>query len=68
MNIVTKFNVGDRVYFMKDNKVDSDLIDGVNIFIGSNKIPKIIYCLQNINGNPEQHLLFGTKEELLKSL
>lgn len=35
MNIQTKFNVGDHVFFMKHNSIQQDRISGINIFSNS---------------------------------
>lgn len=78
MEIKTKFNIGDEVFFMLDNKVTKDIVE--NIEIGINmllKTQKEVYFLKT---NKELHpfigkiacisgdKLFLTKEELLASL
>jgi|JI10StandDraft_1071094.scaffolds.fasta_scaffold742979_3 hypothetical protein len=71
MELKTKFNVNDIVWFMEKNKPVEEKIWNIEISIGNN--PRIKYIFFN-NRNNESHRVmmekevFSTKEELLKSL
>jgi hypothetical protein len=73
MTIETRYNIGDRVWFMHDNKVESEIIIKINAVIekdmnctGVHK--SIAYSLFNYSGYYTENKLFPTKEELIKSL
>ena len=69
MEIKTKYNVGDKVYFLSNNAVVCLPIDTIRIEIDKNN-NIIKYRISN-NGTCEwrqEDKLFTTKEELLKSL
>ena len=53
MKIETKFNIGDRVFFIENDKVSSDIILKIEF---TNRRIRII------------HVLFSSKEELIESL
>ena len=65
MTINTKYNIGDTVWFMHDNKCVSKKVENIKIDVD------IMYIQYVFNENgvwlSEKHL-FSTKEELLKSL
>lgn len=75
MEIKTKYNIGDEVWYISNNKVNSLKITRINVL--TSLIPKTIgygcelnQCVDYCEGNivlPE-YKLFPTKEELLKSL
>lgn len=69
MDIKTKYDLGQSVFFMEDNRVKEDIIDSIHIdvkYLGSKRVGKFYY---RIGGNPYlEQKLFPTKEELLKSL
>lgn len=72
MNIETKFNVKDKVWFMEDNKPVVETIWNIEISLGDNS-PKVKYIFfhKKSNDNHRYFLeeeIFATKEELLKSL
>lgn len=63
---MNKFNIGDRVYFIYDNKIQNKPIERILLEVNN----KIDYAFV-INGNyirVEELMIFSTKEELLKSL
>lgn len=66
MEVETKFNIGDNVYFITDNKVQKMDITGISISVNGNE-PKIEYTL-HFDTNINENLVFASKEELLKSL
>ena len=68
MEIKTKFNPGQRVYLLYDNKVEQDLIITLNVTLGSKHLtPVICYYLENCGMRREKDL-FATKQELIDSL
>lgn len=72
MTIETKYNIGDKVWFMYDNSVRSATVIKIDVLIEKNKnrtsIHKTIsYGLFDYFKYPEDKL-FPTKKELLKSL
>lgn len=69
MTIETKFNVGDEVYFLQNNRVKKGKIQHIILpVIESNAMPQIKYTLLAEPLYEFEHLLFKTKEELLQSL
>ena len=68
MEIKTKFNINDEVWFIYDNKVIKRKIVRINIEIESEQrtIYRLNPCINNVL--LEEKNLFPTKEELLKSL
>lgn len=69
MQITTKFNITDYVYFLEDNKVNFSKIIEININIQSNKVISS-YCVDssNLDKFKNENQLFATKQELLDSL
>ena len=75
MTIETKFNVGDKVFFMKHNSVDFGTIIGIDITVkkgnifSSNPInlDETVYIISEIC-RIREHNLFRTKEELINTL
>lgn len=80
MEIKTKYNLGDKVYVMHDNKVVYFTIQRINIKIGdkisieyvsSEKFRQYLYLSKEsdyMSLYVEEEKVFSTKEELLKSL
>ena len=75
MTIETKYNIGDEVFYMKDNKVRTLKITQINMLV--QLIPKTIGYGCEINQVVDygdgrtvltEYECFSTKEELLKSL
>jgi hypothetical protein len=71
MTIETKYNIGDEVWFMNENKVYVSFIEDVRVKRNS-KNTKIEYMVESMQkkdfGLKKEQDLFPTKEELLKSL
>ena len=73
MKIVTKFDIGQEVWFMNHNKCESSTVKGMRInsvngnFLGYINHVSIDYNLEEVGIYPECNL-FPTKEELLNSL
>ena len=75
MDIKTKYDLGQRVFFMSDNRVCEGTIEYFNIEfsqeISGEKYMTISYCVKTIfftDFSVAENKLFLTKEELLKSL
>ena len=73
MEIKTKFNLRQKVYFMYENKVNSLQIDSIIVRVialgGSEDEIEISYQLNGPTTDRfDEKDLFATKEELLKSL
>ena len=74
MDIKTKYEIGQRVFFMCDNRVCEGTIESFNIEFGyweGSKYLKVSYCVRNKFSKDysiKEGNLFLTKEELLKSL
>ena len=72
MDIKTKYDLGQSVFFMKDNKVETSAIKQISIDVWYNKDKeirmRIHYYLFSADQFYEEDNLFLTKEELLKSL
>jgi len=66
MEVSSKFNIGDKVYFITDNKVQRSDITGVSISVNGSET-KIEYTL-HFDSTIDENLVFETKEELIKSL
>lgn len=62
-----KFNIGDTVYYMENNKVKSSIITNVS-YTSYVKDFKVSYILNYYNKICKESELFGSKEELLNSL
>jgi len=82
MKVETKFDIGDKVFYMKNNKVEENIITDIKIIVRLKRedgminydnikafIQSEIYYV-DMNGDLKFHpnWLFKTKEELLKSL
>lgn len=74
MTIETKYNIGDEVWFMCENKELQSYIDDIRVMCEKENTIKISYWVKPLNvrgkGNWLYHEqnLFPTKQELLKSL
>ncbi len=71
MKIETKYNIGDELFYMKDNKIHHSYVWAVKYeetMIGAGqRVTTIIYNI-NSSGDYKENELFLTKEELIKSL
>ena len=76
MNIETKFDVGDQVFLMHDNKVTHAKIMFILISVQSQRSDNLVIKYDLITPSPDyillkdlkESLLFKTKEDLLNSL
>ena len=71
MTIETKYNIGDEVWMMKENKPTTRIVSFVEIIAASTISKSFIRYGLKTEGVVErvvESLLFPTKEELLKSL
>jgi len=77
MKIETKYNVGDKLYFLKNNEVIIRQIEEISLVVNKNKTTKITcgyrqYPNDIMGSNPIKYVneidAFFTKDELLKSL
>lgn len=71
MELKTKFNVNDIVWFMEKNKPVEEKIWNIEIIIGKN--PRIKYIFFNTKNNESHRVMmedevFSTKKDLLNSL
>ena len=72
MTIKTKYNIGDEVWFMNENKACSDIITAIHIY-RTETMSNVTYGFgqsihSQIIATMSEQDLFSTKEELLKSL
>ena len=70
MRINTKFNIGDKVFYLADNKVQFREIYGIRVSISDRtgkRVRNVLYEFYNLPDRIEK-VLFNTKEELLNSL
>lgn len=68
MEVKTKYNIGDMVFFISNNRVMNLKVTGVGISVeDASGGPKIFYHLHYDSEMPENKL-FRTKKELLESL
>lgn len=71
MIINAKFNIGDKVWAMVDNRPEELIIYGININIRKSKDDytiHIFYCISETSNKYPEHSLFATKDELKNSL
>ena len=75
MDIKTKYNIGDSVFFMNDNRVWQGEIESFDIGFSQRssgeKYITISYCVKTMfftDFSVAEYKLFSTKEDLLKSL
>jgi hypothetical protein len=73
MTIETKYNIGDKVWFMHQNLAKSAIIVKIDIIVeismnDTNIYKNIWYSLFNYQSSYAEQTIFPTKEELLKSL
>ena len=72
MEIKTKFNLGQKVYLLWNNKVIYPQIESISVRVDAlgngEKDISIIYELVELDKRFDEEVLFATKEELLQSL
>lgn len=67
LSVKTKYNIGDKVWYIYDNRVQALDVTGVRISIESEDECKVEYILHYDGHQPEEKL-FRSKKELLESL
>ena len=67
MQIETKYNINDEVWFINNNKVKNLSIMAIMTFFEKNTLT-IEYGLNSYIGKFKESDLFATKEDLIKSL
>lgn len=71
MVIETKYDIGDELFYMKDNKIHHSYVWEIGYketMIGAGVRVKTIIYNMNTHGDYKEEQLFKTKEELIKSL
>lgn len=68
MNIETKYNTGQPVWLMSENKPWNPVIDSIEVTIFQSEKRSVYYSFQNSRVKANEELVFPSKEELLKSL
>lgn len=72
MEIKTKYNIGDHVYFMHNNAVNTGYIDRIKIKVynlcNSGLYTRIYYKVKDMNLTLGEEVCFETKEELIATL
>lgn len=68
MEVNTKFEIGDIVWFIDNNRAIYLEVTGITISLDFNADVEIVYSLHFEDKKLEESKLFKTKEELLKSL
>lgn len=72
MEIKTKYDLWQEVFFLHNNKVHSFQIDSISVRVialgGGEEEIEISYKLNGLTNSFDESDLFATKEELLKSL
>lgn len=70
MKIETKFNVGDIIFTLLDNKVNEIKVNSIEIYFYKNSSFSIIYLyyIKEMAFKINENSCFGTKQELLNSL
>lgn len=75
MEIKTNFNIGDKIYYMHNNRVNCDTVTNIDIFVKCNinnihrePIINVVYYVGGDHHRCEESEAFVSKEELIKSL
>lgn len=69
MEVKTKFNIGDTIYFMYDNKVCNSFVRSVSVWIGKESTDIKYYMDRDKDRIPiTEDESYATKEELIASL
>lgn len=67
MEVKTKFDIGDIVFLISNNKVSSQKVTGLAIDVEDGKV-EVSYSLTFSESKIDESKLFKTKEELINSL
>lgn len=75
MEVKTKLNIGDKIYFMRNGRIDTAKIEMVEIKVRE-RVTDIYYCWEEYDGLNERHewrhlsekVAFSTKEALVEHL
>lgn len=67
MEVKTKFDIGDIVFLISNNKVSSQKVTGLAIDVEDGKV-EVSYSLTFSESKVDESKLFKTKEELINSL
>ena len=67
-SVKTKYNIGDKVWYISDNKVQNPDITGVHILVEQTGDIKVGYTLHYESSWIEEERLFRSKKELLEAL
>ena len=68
VSVKTKYNIGDRVWFISNNQAMSMEITGVCATVMSPEIVEVKYTLHFDSSWIDEGMLFRSKEELIESL
>lgn len=69
MKIETKFNIGDTVWAMNDNKALSFTVSRIDVSVVGNKVGiSYMVSLYGLYLGREEQDIFATKKELIESL
>ena len=72
MKIVTKFDVGQEVWFLKKNKIVSDIVDHICMRVDKEGITTLHYHFKKRDGEKAtlrtEDYIFTTREELIEQL
>lgn len=71
MEAKTKYNIGDKVYYLSNNAIECEYIDFITIEVNINNIVRVVYRIKKSDNSYKwrtENKLFSTKEELLKTL
>jgi hypothetical protein len=72
MDIKTKFDIYQLVYFMEDNKINMGRISNIQANVYTGDVISITYTVSKTKGQPntnvKQETLYATKEYLLDHL
>lgn len=69
MEIRTKFNIGDTIYFMYDNKVCNSSVCSVSVWVGRESTDIKYYVDRDKDRiSITENKVYATKEELIASL
>ena len=65
--INVRYNIGDEVYTIKDNRVRKVVIDNINVYIGKESTKKVTYYDKDYKSYQEADC-YDTQEELWEAI